>query len=74
MSSTQAKERRNFGEFCTSIDDLGPEIILNLKKLKTYRYKQEGAFLYFDLLKSILLKHRWMNRFKVRHNYEPSIN
>lgn len=36
--------------FVSSEDDLGPEIILNLKWLDVYRYQQIGAYHYFDLV------------------------
>ena len=68
LSSTQAKERRKFNEFVQSIDAFGPEICLNLRMVNIYRYRQDSIFLYCDLLKSIVLKHRWMNRFKMKQN------
>ena len=45
-----------------NIDDLGPEIILNLKVVDAYRYPQAAVFFYNDLLQSTLSKYGWADR------------
>ena len=45
LAKTQAGARRPFDHYVPSIDDLGPEIILNLKLVNAYRYSQAGVYL-----------------------------
>lgn len=59
LEKTQASAKRPLDGFVTSIDDLGPEIILNLRLIDTYRYPSSAAYLYYDLLQSILFRHCW---------------
>ena len=46
-------------DLVSSEDDLGPEIILNLKWLDVYRYQQKAVFLYLDLIQQIKERYSW---------------
>ena len=52
--------------FVTAIDDLGPELILNLRQIDVYRHPQSLTFLYYDLLQSILIRHCWENKLDIQ--------
>ena len=43
----------------SSEDDLGPEVILNLKWLDTYRYNQKSIFYYLDLVQELKERYNW---------------
>ena len=45
--------------YVSSEDDLGPEVILNLKWLDAYRYPQKAVYLYMDVLQKLKEKHNW---------------
>ena len=45
--------------FVNSEDDLGPEMIMNLKWLDCYRYEQKSVFLYLSLMQDLKLKYNW---------------
>ena len=66
LEKTQANSKIPLDAIVTAIDDLGPELIMNLKAIDAYRYPQSAVFLYQDLLQSILLKHCWQNELEVK--------
>ena len=44
------KSKHSLSHFVTSEDDLGPEIILNIKWIDQYRYDSRNVYLYLDLI------------------------
>lgn len=55
----QPYRKNSLQTFVSSEDDLGPEIILNLKWLDAYRYQQIGAYHYYDLVQNIKERFSW---------------
>ena len=50
LKKTQSGYKSPLETFVTAIDDLGPELILNLRQIDVYRHPQSLTFLYYDLL------------------------
>ena len=50
LEQLQPSFKQKLTNLVSSEDDLGPEIILNLKWLDTYRYNQKAVYYYLDLV------------------------
>lgn len=50
LEMLQPSDKQKLTNLVSSEDDLGPELILNLKVLDTYRYNQKAVFYYLDLV------------------------
>ena len=60
-------------DFVTSEDDLGPEIILNLKWLDAYRYPQKTVYFYLELLQHSREINSW-SKILSSSNFEEAID
>ena len=59
LDNLQPNFKQSLQSFVSSEDDLGPEIILNLKWLDAYRYQQKAVFYYLDLLQLMKERYSW---------------
>lgn len=53
------RSKQSLQTFVGTEDDLGPEVILNLKTLDVYRYHQKNVYYYLDLLQMMRDRYSW---------------
>ena len=59
LEMLQPSFKQKLTNLVSSEDDLGPEVILNLKWLDTYRYNQKSIFYYLDLVQELKERYNW---------------
>ena len=55
----QPKAKQPLEAFVSDEDDLGPEVIMNLKWLDAYRYPQNTVYLLQDLVQTLIERYDW---------------
>ena len=59
FEEVQPKAKEPLSQFVNDEDDLGPEVIMNLKWLDAYRYPQQNVYLHQDLVQNLIEHYDW---------------
>ena len=59
FEEVQPKAKEQLSSFVNDEDDLGPEVIMNLKWLDAYRYPQQNVYLHQDLVQNLIEHYDW---------------
>jgi hypothetical protein len=59
LQVTEPSAKREIREFVSSEDDLGPEMIMNIKWVEPYRYPSKALYFYLECLQDYRNKYHW---------------